>query len=47
MLREHVSVNEEITFFVRHGDLIGRCAIWAGLAFVLGLVAVGVKRRLG
>jgi len=47
VLREHVSVNEEITFFVRHGDLIGRCAFWAGGAFLLVLVGMGIKRRTG
>jgi apolipoprotein N-acyltransferase len=38
--------NDRLTFFVRHGDLIGRIAVWASIFFFLALAWVRVREGL-
>lgn len=44
--RSTVLLNDELTFYVRHGDLIGRAAVAIAAALLLGLViAICARRR--
>ncbi len=41
-----VRLNEEVTFFVRHGDLIGRSASWLALALLLATAIRSAQARV-
>lgn len=43
--RRAVHLNNELTFFVRYGDLVGRSAVWAAFAFVIVLVVRALRKR--
>ncbi len=43
--RGRIYLNDDITFFVRHGDVIGRAAMAAGLLLLLVVVIRAVRRR--
>jgi len=43
--RSVVHLNERLTFFVRHGDLIGRTAMVLGLLLLLVSILRGVRRK--
>ncbi len=43
--RSQVHLNDRITFFVRHGDQVGRVAMVFGLLLILVAIVRGVRRR--
>ena len=43
--RRAVHLNNELTFFVRYGDLVGRSAVWAAFALVIVLVVRALRKR--
>ena len=45
VIRQQVGINEEVTFFARYGDLIGRFAFWASHALVIVLVVLRLRKR--
>ena len=45
-LRGEININHALTFYVRHGDLIGRASLYMlALLLLYGLVLIGFRRR--
>jgi apolipoprotein N-acyltransferase len=44
-IRAQVLANDRLTFFVRHGDIIGRAAVWLSAVLFLVLAWIRIRRR--
>lgn len=43
-VRGQVHLNDELTFFVVHGDIIGRASVWCALLFILAIAALRFRK---
>ena len=44
-LRQEINLNDKITFYVKHGDYIGRSAFWLGIMVLLLTVVQKIKNK--